>query len=156
MSLTLHSNRKNWGLPAAALRAARTPTASPLTSIFSFVRKVAVKSAELIVIASETSAEARMHKAMIEVELYRNRYRHASKSDDDLPIIGLPIAGSAPAEQVTPSVFPRVALMRAAGAAVALAKRVYPAILVLSLLATVLAVTMAIRLALWLPLYMSH
>jgi hypothetical protein len=156
MSLTLHSNRKNWGLPAAAESADRKHTASPLTRIFGFARKAAVKSVRLLVRASETFAEARMHKAMIEVELYRNRYRHASKNDDDLPIIGLPIAGSAPAEQLTPSVSPRVALTRAAGAVVALAKRVYPAIIVLSLLATVLAATMAIRLALWLPLYMSH
>ena len=92
-----------------------------------------------------------MHKAMIEVELYRNRYRHTSKNDDDLPI-----AGSAPTEQVAPSVSPRVALRRATGAVAALAKRAYPAILVLSLLAAVLAATMAIRLALWLPLYMPH
>ena len=32
-------------------------------------------------------AEARLHKAMIEAELYRNRYLHTSKNDDDLPII---------------------------------------------------------------------
>jgi hypothetical protein len=156
MSLTLHSNPKNWGLPAAAGHADRKPTASSIPTIFRFIRKAAVKSARLLVHTSEVFAEARMHKAMIEVELYRNRYTHTSKNDDDLPIIGLPIAGSAPAEQVAPSVSPRVALTRAAGAVVALAKRVYPAILILSLLATVLAATMAIRLALWLPLYMSH
>jgi hypothetical protein len=32
-------------------------------------------------------AEARVHKAMIEAELYRNRYLHSSKNDDDLPIV---------------------------------------------------------------------
>jgi hypothetical protein len=154
MSLTLHSNRKNWGLPAAANRADRKSTASPVTPIFAFVRKAAVKSARFFVHASEVFAEARMHKAMIEVELYRNRYRRTSKNDDDLPVVGLPIAGSAPAEQPTPSVSPRVALKRVAGLVVTLAKRAYPAIVVLSLLATLLAATMALRLAIWLPLYM--
>jgi hypothetical protein len=148
MSLTLHSNRKIWGLPEAIGRAKRKPAASPLPAIFSFIRKAAVKSATFLVHAHEVFAEARMHKAMVEVELYRNRYRHTSKNDDDLPI-----AGSAPAEQPAPSVSPRVALRRAAGVVVSIAKWAYPAILVLSLLATVLAATIAIRLALWLPLY---
>ncbi len=156
MSLTIHSNRKNWALLATARHADRRPAASPLPAIFRFIRKAAVKSARLLVHTSEVFAEARMHKAMIEVELYRNHYKHTSKNDDDLPIIGLPIAELAPAEQVAPSVSPRVALTRAAGAVVALAKRAYPAILVLSLLATALAATMAIRLALWLTLYMPH
>ena len=32
-------------------------------------------------------AEARVHRAMIEAELYRKRYLHSSKNDDDLPIV---------------------------------------------------------------------
>ena len=28
-----------------------------------------------------------MQKALIEAELYRNRYKHSSKNDDDLPIV---------------------------------------------------------------------
>ena len=151
MSLTLHSTRKNWGLPDVASRSDRKPAASPRTAIFRFIRNAAVKSAAFLVHAHVVFAEARMQKAMIEAELYLNRYKHSSKNDDDLPIVG-----SALAERPAPSVSPRVALRRAAGAVVALAKRVYPALLVLSLLATVLAATMAIRLALWLPLYMSH
>jgi len=31
--------------------------------------------------------EQRLHRAAIETELYRGRYRHASKNDDDLPVI---------------------------------------------------------------------
>src|SRR5476649_232587 len=151
MSLTLHSTRQNWGLPEAASRSDRKPAASPLPAIFRFIRKAAVKSARFLAHAHDVFAEARMHKAMVEVELYRNRYRHTSKNDDDLPI-----AASAPAEQPAPSVSPRLALRRAAGAVVSIAKRAYPAIIVLSLLATVLAATMALRLALWLPLYMPH
>ena len=34
----------------------------------------------------EAIAEARMQRAMIEAELYCNRYRHSSKNDDDLPV----------------------------------------------------------------------
>jgi hypothetical protein len=156
MSITIHSNRKNWSLPAATGRGDRKPTTSPILTIFRFIRKAAAKSARLLVHTSEVFAEARMHEAMIEVELYHNRYTHGSKNDDDLPIVDLPFAESAPAEQVAPSVSPRVALTRTAGAVVVMAKRVYPAIIVLSLLATVLAATMAIRMAIWLPLYMSH
>jgi hypothetical protein len=35
----------------------------------------------------EAIAEARMHGAMIEAELYLKRYRHSSKNDDDLPVL---------------------------------------------------------------------
>ena len=146
MSLTLHFTRQNRESQAAASRADRAPIAP---AIFRFARNALVKSAKLIVDVAEAFAEARMHRAMIEAELYRNRYRHTSKNDDDLPIVG-----SAPAEQAAPSVSPRVAWRRAAGAAVAIAKRAYPALIVLSLLATALAATFALRLAIWLPLSM--
>ena len=32
-------------------------------------------------------AEARVQKAMIEAELYLNRYKYSSKNDDDLPVL---------------------------------------------------------------------
>lgn len=32
-------------------------------------------------------AEARIHRARLEAEMYRNRYRLRTKSDDDLPVI---------------------------------------------------------------------
>jgi hypothetical protein len=35
----------------------------------------------------EAIAEARMHSAMIEAELYLKRYKHSSKNDDDLPVL---------------------------------------------------------------------
>ena len=41
----------------------------------------------LIVTVYEAIGEARLQKAMIEAELYRNRYMHTSKNDDDLPIV---------------------------------------------------------------------
>jgi hypothetical protein len=33
------------------------------------------------------NAEARIHKARLEAEMYRNNYRLRTKSDDDLPVI---------------------------------------------------------------------
>jgi hypothetical protein len=35
----------------------------------------------------EAIAEARMHRAMIEAQLYLNQCKHASKNDDDLPVL---------------------------------------------------------------------
>jgi hypothetical protein len=32
-------------------------------------------------------AQARMHRAMIGAQLYLNRCKHASKNDDDLPVL---------------------------------------------------------------------
>jgi len=37
--------------------------------------------------AIEAIAEARMHRAMIEAELYLKRYKHSSKNDNDLPVL---------------------------------------------------------------------
>ena len=145
MSVALHSTRKNWALPSPAGRVDRAPIAP---AIFRFVRKALVKSARLFVRASEIFAEARMHKAMIEAELYRSRYTHTSKNDDDLPIVG-----SAPATQPAPSVSPRVVWRRAAIAVVATAKRVYPVVLTFAIIATIVVATIALRLAIWLPTF---
>src|SRR5262249_12811730 len=35
----------------------------------------------------EAIAEARMHRAILEGELYLKRYKHSSKNDDDLPVL---------------------------------------------------------------------
>jgi NADH:ubiquinone oxidoreductase subunit B-like Fe-S oxidoreductase len=105
---------------------------------FASVRNAAAKVARLFQQAAETLAEARMQKALIEAELYRNRYRHVSKNDDDLPIdISVPTAAPQPS----------------ASSLIALAKRVYPAILVISIIATVFAATFAMRLAIGLALF---
>ncbi len=108
-----------------------------------------MRATALIKRAARTFAEVRDHRAKIEAELYRNRYKHASKIDDDLPIVG-----SAPAERPAPFALPRVALRRAAGAVVTIAKRVYPIILILAVFAAAVAATILIRLAIWLPLYL--
>ena len=115
---------------------------------------LARRAGRLIARLATAAAEQRAHRALIEAELYLDRYKHSSKNDDDLPIVGLPIGGSPiaeqpPAEQPAPS--PRAAWRRFTGAAVTIAKRIYPVLIVLSLLATVLAATTAIRVAIWLP-----
>jgi hypothetical protein len=119
-----------------------------------FMSGLARRAGRLIARFATAVAEQRAHRALIEAELYLNRYAHSSKNDDDLPITGLPVGGSPiaeqpPAEQPAPS--PRAAWRRFTGAAVTIAKRIYPALIVLSLLATVLAATTAIRVAIWLP-----
>jgi hypothetical protein len=64
-----------------------TAIVSPVSAIVSFLRKAIKSGARLLMHFVEITAEARMHKAAIEAELYRNRYRHSSKNDDDLPIV---------------------------------------------------------------------
>ena len=125
--------------------AGRKPGANHMhmPALFRFLRKAAVKNAHLPMQISNAFAEARTHRAMIEAELYRSRYTHASKNDDELPIGPL-----GPAEPTQPS---RMTWHRFADAVVTAAKHAYPAILVLSLLSTALAATFAIRLAIWLP-----
>lgn len=124
----------------------RKPAVRQASAIFRILRKAVVKGADLLMRASNASAEARMHSARIEAELYRNRYTHATKNDDELPMVE-----PAPATQAPSIMLPRMALGRVAGAVITMAKRAYPAIVVLSLLSTALAATFAIRLAIWLP-----
>ena len=64
-----------------------TAIVSPVSAIVSFVRKAIKSGTRLLTHFVDVTAEARMHKAAIETELYRNRYKHSSKNDDDLPII---------------------------------------------------------------------
>jgi hypothetical protein len=71
MLVIVHNTRKNVSLPA----------------IVSFARTAIARAATLLMYAAQAVAEARMQKAAIELELYRNRYKHSSKNDDDLPII---------------------------------------------------------------------
>lgn len=108
-----------------------------------FARKAMAKAAHLLTQASKARAEARMHQARIEAELYRNQYTHTSKNDDELPV-----------DIQAESDLPKNNRRHFANAIVAIAKRAYPAILVLSLLSTALAATVAIRLAVWLPVHL--
>ena len=57
------------------------------STYFHRVRAMLAATGRLIVTVYAAIGEARLQKAMIEAELYRNRYMHTSKNDDDLPIV---------------------------------------------------------------------
>ena len=87
MSVIATKIRKGTQFPATAGRIDRASITSALSVAAKIARKAAVKSARLFMYAVVAIAEARMQRAKIEAELYRNRYRHSSKNDDDLPIV---------------------------------------------------------------------
>jgi hypothetical protein len=64
-----------------------TAIASPVSEVAGFLRKTIRRGTRLFTHIVEAIAEARMHKAAIEAELYLNRYKHSSKNDDDLPVV---------------------------------------------------------------------
>ena len=84
MSVLTH--RKDVELPAATGQAGRAAIASSVPAIVRFLRTAIRSGARLLMHIAEVFAEARMQKAMIEAELYLNRYKHSSKNDDDLPV----------------------------------------------------------------------
>jgi len=86
MSVIAH--RKSAEISAAAGQADRAAVASPVSATVSFLRNAIGSGISLLMRVAEVIAEARLHKAAIEAELYQNRYRHSSKNDDDLPIVG--------------------------------------------------------------------
>ena len=51
------------------------------------IRDALAATGRMIVTVYEAIGEARLQKAMIEAELYRSRYMHTSKNDDDLPVV---------------------------------------------------------------------
>jgi len=81
----LNSNRPNASATALKKRGVKGVSVAP--AIIGRLRKALAAAGRVLASAYETLAEARLQKAMIEAELYRNRYMHASKNDDDLPII---------------------------------------------------------------------
>ena len=87
MSLIAHRNLKAVKLLTTTGRAERPSVALAITTFVGAARKAIMKGVRLFVQAAQAIAEARMHKAAIEAELYRNRYKHSSKNDDDLPIV---------------------------------------------------------------------
>jgi len=85
MSVLAH--RKNVGISTAFDQLDRAAIAAPVVAVARFLRKTIVASAKFFVRAMNTVAEVRLQQAKIEVELYRNRYKHSSKNDDDLPVL---------------------------------------------------------------------
>jgi hypothetical protein len=70
--------------PAVSGQALRTFV---MPTIVRPIRKAVASATKLLLHAIEAIAEARMQRAKIEAELYRNRYKYSSKNDDDLPVI---------------------------------------------------------------------
>jgi hypothetical protein len=81
------AHRKNVDISAAAGQANRAAITSLVPATISFLRKTIRSGTRLLLHVVEVIAEARQHKAVIEAELYLNRYKHSSKNDDDLPIV---------------------------------------------------------------------
>jgi hypothetical protein len=87
MSVIASKTRKDLEFADTSARGGHAPIMSAVSVAASFARRAAVKSVRLFMHAVEAIAEARMQRAAIEAELYRNRYKHSSKNDDDLPVI---------------------------------------------------------------------
>ena len=86
MSVITHRAQKAASPPAAAGQVVRAPVAA-LLIVVAFLRSAIMRGAKWIATALQIIAEARMQRALLEAELYLNRYSHASKNDDDLPVV---------------------------------------------------------------------
>jgi hypothetical protein len=79
---------ENKGNPfVACLGAAKQLVSRLAQRLAASTGKLAAAGWMVIVRFSTAFAQQRMHRALIEAELYRNRYTHSSKNDDDLPIV---------------------------------------------------------------------
>jgi len=87
MSVIASKTRKELEFATTSARGHHASILSAVSIATGFVRRAAVKSARLFMHAMDVIAEARMQRAKIELELYRNRYKHTSKNDDDLPVV---------------------------------------------------------------------
>jgi len=135
MSILTH-----WADKSAPLHSPRRH--APFTLIFwaafGALLSAAVALGEVVAKAANLIAENRMHRALVEAELYLNRYSHISKNDDDLPVVRPTAAtGGAPPEGL---------------GFIAAVKRAYPVILVFAIFAVLLTATIALRMIIWLPM----
>lgn len=79
---------ENKGNPLVAhLGAARRIVSRLAQQLAASAGKMAAAARMPIAQFSRALAEKRMHRAAIESELFRGRYKHSSKNDDDLPIV---------------------------------------------------------------------
>ena len=87
MSLVTYqnSNKSKSSGRVSEKRAAQANSGTDLT-FGRRMRNAFAATGRMIVTVYEAIGEARLQKAIIEAELYRNRYLHTSKNDDDLPI----------------------------------------------------------------------
>ena len=87
MSLATYRNSNKSKTSGRARQMHRVQAGAGTPTIASRLRKMFAAAGRLCVNIFDAIAEARVQKAMIEAELYRNRYMHSSKNDDDLPVV---------------------------------------------------------------------
>jgi hypothetical protein len=85
MSILVH--RKNVEIYTTVGHIDRAAIAAPVVAVARFLSKAIIDSARFFARTMQAASEARLQQAKIEVELYRNRYKHSSKNDDDLPVV---------------------------------------------------------------------
>jgi hypothetical protein len=79
---------ENKGNPLAAhFGAARRIVSRLAQQLAASAGKMVAAAPTLIARLSRALTEKRVHRVAIESELFRGRYKHASKNDDDLPIV---------------------------------------------------------------------
>jgi len=69
------------------IRPAKKLLTSAASKFSAFVRRAIARLRGIAVYASRAYIEHRMLHAALDVELYRGRYSHSNKNDDDLPIV---------------------------------------------------------------------
>jgi hypothetical protein len=84
MSLVTHDKPK---VSAGAPPKSATPAGYGTASVIASLRGYQAIAGSWLANAFDAIAEARMHRAMIEAQLYLNRCKHASKNDDDLSVL---------------------------------------------------------------------
>lgn len=90
---------------------------------------------------SRARDEGRMLRAALVVELYRVRYKHSNKNDDDLPIVSRTEA-LMPASTINESIVGGI-------------RRVQPIIIAFAIFALVLVGIIGLRVVIWLPAFYS-
>ena len=85
MSLTFSNSNEPNASGSASKKNATYIGSAPI--VVGWLQKMFAAAGRLCLNIFDAIAEARAQKAMIEAELYLNRYRHTSKNDDDLPIV---------------------------------------------------------------------
>jgi len=89
---------------------------------------------------SRAYIEDHMLRAALEARLYRGRYKHSNKNDDDLPVVSL-------TEALTPT-----RTMKGQSIVVAI-RRAQPVIIAFAIFALMLTGIIGLRVAIWLPTF---
>jgi hypothetical protein len=63
------------------------PAIATAHMVATLIRNASARGRLVVLRLAAVVAEARIHQARLEAEMYRNRYRLRTKNDDDLPII---------------------------------------------------------------------